>query len=259
MKNQASNPQAQTVVFLGLGGSIAIVIALLQGKLNLFFPTALIGNFLILVILITPAYILSYRAFQLIGASEVAMFTITGRLWNVVGAYFFLHEAVNLKMGIGACIIIAGVMIARYEKKRFTINKGILFVLIAGLLFGMSDIDGYYILRSVTAANYLIYAELLPVLTIVLLRPKVISKLTYYFQKERALKVLLLSIGDAGGMLALFLAYQAGRNASIIGPLSATRIIVTVILAMIFLKERNNIVNKLFGAVVATVGVILLL
>ncbi len=259
MKGDKSNPQAQTIVFLGLGGIIAIVIALVQEKFNLVFPPALLGNFLVFVLLVTPAYLLSYRAYQLIGATEVAMFLATGRLWNVIGAYVLLHEAVSVKMMIGALIIVIGVMISRYEKKRFTINKGIVLVLVAALLFGMSDIDGYYILRSVNATNYLIYSELLPVFAILVFRPKIIKKLSYYFQKDKAIKLLLLSACDAIGMLTLFLAYQAGHNASIIGPLSAMRIIVTVILAMIFLKERSNIPNKLVGAVVTVVGVILLL
>lgn len=259
MKGDKSNPQAQTVVFLGLGGIIAIVIALFQGKFNLFFPPFLIWNFLIFVILVTPAYILSYRAYQLIGVSEIIMFMATGRLWNVVGAYFFLHENVTLKMVIGALIIITGVMLTRFEKKKFTINKGIVLVLLAAFFSGTSEIDGYYILRSINATNWLIYSDFLPVFAILLLWPKVVGKLTYYFQKDKAIKVILLSLCDAFGMLALFLAYQTGHNASIIGPLSATRIIVTVVLAMIILKERNNIRNKIIGAVVTVIGVILLL
>ena len=92
-----------------------------------------------------------------------------------------------------------------------------------------------------------------------LLQPKVIAKLKYYFQVDKAVKIFLVSLFDAFGMLALYLAYQVGRNASVIGPLSATRVIVTVILAMVILRERNNITNKILGAIIAIIGVILLL
>jgi len=60
-------------------------------------------------------------------------------------------------------------------------------------------------------------------------------------------------------MLCLYLAYQVGRNAAVIGPLRSTNIIVTVVLAIIILKERTNIKNKLIGAVIAVIGVMLLL
>ena len=95
--------------------------------------------------LLTPAYLLKYRSYQLIGASEIVMFSVTGRLWNVVGAYFFLHEAITLKMIIGALLILSGAMLTRYEKKKFVINKGIGLVLISALLFGMGDVNGFFI------------------------------------------------------------------------------------------------------------------
>lgn len=259
LKDDDSSPQAQTIIFLGIGGIIAIIIALVQGKHNLFFPQILLWNFLLVILLLTPAYLLKYRAYQLIGASEVVMFSVTGRLWNVVGAYFFLHEAVSLKMIIGAVVILIGVMITRFDKKKFTLNKGIFIVLVSSFLFGLGDINGYYILRSYDSTNFLIYSELLPVIALMLLQPIAIKKLQYYFRKDRAIKVFFLCICDALGMLALYLAYQAGHNAAVIGPLNATRAVVTVLLAALILKERRNIRNKVIGSIIAVIGVILLL
>ncbi len=259
LKDEGSSPQAQTIVFLGLGGIIAIVIALFQHKLNLFFSPILMWNFLLLVVLLTPAYLLKYRAFQLIGASEVVMFAVTGRLWNVVGAYLFLHEALTLKIVLGAILILIGVMLTRFEKKTFTINKGILFVLASAVFFGFSDINDYFILQKFDSTNYLIYSYLLPVFTLLLLQPRSLKKIRYYFRKDRASKIILLSLFDTLGMLFLYLAYQTGKNIAVIGPLRSTSIIVTVALAILFLKERNNITNKLIGSLVAAAGVILLL
>jgi uncharacterized membrane protein len=45
----------------------------------------------------------------------------------------------------------------------------------------------------------------------------------------------------------------------VIGPLSTTRIILSVILATIFLKERGNVTNKIIGAAITVIGVIFLL
>ena len=259
MKDDATSPSAQTVVFLGLGGILAIGIALFQGKLNLFVPSVLIWNMILLVLMLTPGFLLAYRSYKLIGAGEVVLFLSTGRIWNVVGAFFFLHEAVTLQMFFAAFIIVLGIAITRYEKKKFTVNKGVIFVLLAAFLYGMSDIDGYYILRTMNATNFLIYSDLLPVAAILILLPKTFKKIGYYFTRERATKLLLLCFCDTFGTLALYLSYQAGGKASIIGPLSATRVLLTTILAMIILKERNNITNKLIGAAVTVVGVILLL
>lgn len=259
MKDDKSNPRAQTIVFLGLGGLIAFVIALLRGKLHLAIPLSLTFNFIILVLLSTPAYLLLYRAYQLIGASEVALFLTTGRLWNVVGAFLFLHETLTLQRICGAIIITLGIVVVLYDKKKFTVNKGMLFALIAAFLFGMNDINGFYILKSFDATNFLIYSEFLPVFALLVIQPTIIKKLKYYLTKGNSLKVSLLSLCDAIGMLALYLSFQAGGKASVIGPLGATRVLVTVLLATVILNEKKNLKNKIIGAVVTVIGVILLL
>lgn len=259
LKDDGSSPQAQTLLFLGLGGIIAILIALIQGKLNLSFSPLLVWNFLLLILLLTPAYLLKYRGFQLIGASEVVMLAITGRLWNVFGAWFFLHETVTFRMIVGVVLILGGVMLARYERGKFALNKGVIFVLISAALFGLGDINGFYILRTYDSSNFLIYSYLLPVAALLLLEPKTVGKLKYYLYKGRAVKMGLLSLCDSIGMLMLYLSYQAGGKAAVIGPLRSASIIITVLLAMVILKERDNIQNKLLGTFVTVAGVILLL
>jgi len=259
LKDEDSSTQAQTLLFLGLGGFMATIIALVQGKLNLRFPPEIWPNLLLLMALLTPAYLLKYRGFQLIGASEVVMFSMTGRLWSVIGATLFLQEVLTVKMIIGILLIIGGVMLTRYEKKTFAFNKGVGIVLLSAALAGIGDINGFYILRSYDPSNYLIYFYLLPVLTLLCIKPKSILKIKYYFRRDRALKMGLLSLCDTFGMLALYLAYQAGGRATIIAPLKSLSILVTVILSAVILKERQNMGNKVIGAIVAIGGVFLLM
>lgn len=254
-----SDPRAQAVVFLGLGGLISVVIAYFRGNLRLEFPEELIINFLILAIFGTIAYVLKYRSYQLISTSEVVIFSTTSKFWNVIGASIILHEAITIQKIIGTIVIIIGVAITVYADKKFKVNKGILIVLLAAILFGLTDINGYYMLGSMDASSYQILFYLLPVIALLLFQPKLMKKVPYYFKPDRALKVIALAIFDTLGMLALFFAYQMGGSASIIGPLSATKVIVTVVLAIIFLKERNNLTNKLVGSVIAVIGAILLL
>lgn len=259
LKDSTSDSRAHTVVFLGVGGIIAFILAAIQGKFQLGFPNALLPNYLLLILLSTPAFVFSYRAYQLIGASEVLIFLTTGRLWNVIGAYFFLHEGITIQKILGALIIFIGVAIVLFEKRKFTLNIGAIFALIAAFLFGMNEINGYYILRSVNATNFLIYGNLLPVFALIFIQPQLIKKIGFYFKVENAIKILLLCTIDTLGTIALYLAYQVGRNASVIGPLSATRVLLSVILATIILKERNNITNKIIGAIITVIGIIFLL
>ncbi len=259
MKNEKSHAQANVIAGMGLAGLLAVLVVLVHGKLNLFFPLSLLWYFILFVLLVTPGYLLSRHAYKLIGASEMVIIQATGGLWNVIGAYFFLHEGVTILRVLGAITILAGVAIARFEKRKFIVNKGVFLALIAAFFLGMSDIVGYYILRSMNATNFLIYSYFLPVIAILLLQPKSIKKLSYFLNLDKSMRLLILSICDVFGMLTLYLSYQAGGAASIIGPLSSSRVLVTTGLAMLFLKERSNMKSKVVSAVVTIIGVVLLL
>lgn len=71
--------------------------------------------------------------------------------------------------------------------------------------------------------------------------------------------IVVLSLIDIVGTLSVYMAYQVGRNAAQIGPLMGTITIVSVLIAIIFLKERDNMRNKLLGALIVVVGVWMLL
>ena len=70
-------------------------------------------------------------------------------------------------------------------------------------------------------------------------------------------KLGMLSILYAASAITIFSAYQVGRNAAQIAPLNQTSTILTVILAIIFLKERSQLVRKLLGGLLSFIGIVL--
>ena len=92
-----------------------------------------------------------------------------------------------------------------------------------------------------------------------LIRPRSFKKLAFYLKRENAINISLVSISDVFATLFLFYAYQVGRNASQIVPIMATQTIVTVFLAVIILKEKNYMLQKIAGGIFAVIGTILLL
>ena len=79
------------------------------------------------------------------------------------------------------------------------------------------------------------------------------------FADKKFLKNLsLLGIFYSAQAVAYYIALQSGRNASQIAPIYKSNIILTVLLAVIFLKERKNICSKLFAGMLVTLGVLLI-
>lgn len=258
MKDEKSDPLAQTVVFYGFVGIFALLISLFRGGFHYRISLTQLPFFLLLTIFATIAPILVFKALKTIEASENSILLSSQRLWLVLGAFIFLHETFSLPRVIGTLIIILGIFIAQ-QQKRFVINQGVIFALLAALFYAVGEIISFYILSNFDTASFTVYVSLLPVITILIIKPNTLQKLAFYFQPKYALNILAVSLNDTLATLFLFFAYQAGRNAAQIAPIMATQTIITVLLAILILKERHNLLNKIIGAITAVAGLILIL
>lgn len=258
MKDDRADPFAQTIVFYGLVGIFAFIISLSRGGFYYHISLNQLPFFLLLTVFATAAPVLVFEAIKSIEASENSILLSSQRLWIVIGAFIFLHEAFSIQKVIGTLVIIFGISITQWQK-RLVINRGVLLALLAALFYAVGEIISFYILRDFDAASFTVYASLLPVVTLIFIKPNTIPKLTFYLKPKYAFNIAVVSVNDTLATLFLFFAYQTGRNAAQIAPIMATQTIVTVLLAIVILKERNNMSNKIIGAMTVVAGLILVL
>lgn len=258
MKNDQSDSKAQTVVFAGLTGIFGLVLALLTTGFH-FPPLSLWFNFLLMVALITSASILTFRAYKTVEASEMGILLSTERLWTVVLAFIFLGEAVTISKVLGTVLVLVGVGIVYWKRHSVKFSAGISLALVAAILYGISYVNGFYILRSFDAPSFVVFGSLLPALIIILWQPRVLKKMRFYLIPKNGVLVSVSALFDTLMSVFLYLAYQLGRNASQISPLAATSLVITVILAAIFLRERDDLLRKLLGSTIVVLGIIFIL
>jgi drug/metabolite transporter (DMT)-like permease len=258
MKKDQSDPRAQTVIFGILVGALSFSIALFRGLHFPQFPL-LIPNFFLMILVLTLAPLFTFRAYQLNQASEVGILLLSQRLWVVIGAVFFLGESATLAKTLGTLLILGGVGLVLWRSHQIKITKGTLSALMAAFFYGVSYVNAFYILQHLDAVSFEVYASLLPAVTLLIIQPQTLRKMHFYLLPSNSMKVGLAAIFDTLATLSLYLAYQLGRNASQIAPLSATSTLFTVALAAIFLKERENLINKLLGAAIVTLGTVLII
>lgn len=259
MKEEKSDPYIQTIMFYGLGGIFAFFVSLLRGGFHYQVTYHQIPSFLLLTIFATAAPVLGFKALKMIDASDFNILLSAQRLWVVLGAFLFLNEVFSLQKLTGMIIILIGITLAQWKRQHFITGKGIVFVLLASFFYAVSEIIAFNILRNFDAASFSVYNCLLPVLALIIIAPKTLRKAAFYLKPKNALNISAVSVNDTLATIFMFLAYQTGRNAAQISPILATQTIISVILAIIILKERNNWINKLTGAIIAVTGVILVL
>jgi len=259
MREKNSNPYAQTIVFYGIVGFFALIISFLRGGFQYQITTEQLPYFILITIVASLASIFGFKAIQLIEASENSIILSSSRLWVVLGAFIILKEQFSLDALIGTLVIILGISIAQFRQKRFTINQGTIFSLITAFFYAITEITSFFILRDFDAASLTVYTCWLPVIALLIIKPKVYKKFSFYLKRKNAINITLVSLSDVFGTIFLFLAYQAGRNASQIGPIMATQTIIVVLLGIIFLKEKSNMIQKITGGLIAVTGTILLL
>ena len=259
MKDEQSDPYAQSIVFFSIAGVFALVFSFFHGGFQYQITANQFLLFLPLALCTTVGPVLLFKSFQLIDASENAILQSSQKLWTVLGAFLFLHELFSSKKLIGTIITIIGIAIALWNKRRVILNKGVLLVFMATLFYSGADLISFYLVRDFDPFSLIVYVCFLPVITLLLIKPKTIKKIAFYFKPKYALFVSILGLSDTLGTACTYYAYQIGRNAAQITPILAMITIISVLMGIVFLKERSNIPNKILGALATVVGVLLVI
>jgi len=259
LKNEDSDAYAQSIVFTFLVGTLSLIIIYACGRhlsllsweqLPLFITIALVSPFV---------FIFMFKGFKLVGASEHSILLTSSRIWAILGAIFFLKETPTIVKLTGGLLIIFGVFLTQWKKERMKLNKGVIYVLLAAFFMAITQTLAYFLLRNFDALSFMVYNSFAISILLFIFKPTIIKRLYFYRKKKNLINILISSFNDGLATTLTFLAYQIGRNALQIGPLGAVQIPLTVILAIIFLGERERLNQNVFGSILALAGVVLLM
>lgn len=259
LKNEGSDAYAQSVVFTFLVGIFSLIILKISGRHLSVLQWEQLPIFIAIALLSPLVFIFMFKGFTLIGASEHSILLTSSRIWAIIGAIFVLKETPTTTKLIGVLFIIIGVILTEWKKERLKFNNGAIYVLLAAFFMAVTQTLAYLLLRNFDALSFLVYNSLSVSVLLFIFKPKIVKKFNFYFKINNLVNILFSSLNDGLANIFTFLAYQIGRNALQIGPLGATQIPLTVILAIIFLRERERLNQKIVGSLAALVGSVLLM
>lgn len=259
LKNDNSDAYAQSVVFTLLEGFFSLIIIKAFGRHLSVLSWEQLPLFITIALVSPLVFIFMFKGFKLIGASEHSILLTTSRVWAILGAIFFLQETPTITKLLGVSLIIFGVILMQWQKGRLKLNGGAIYVLLAAFFIAVAQTLAYFLLRNFDVLSFMVYNSFAVSIILFILKPTIVKKFNFYFKLNHLVNILLSSFNDGLANILTFLAYQIGRNALQIGPLSATQIPLTVILAIVFLGERERLGPKVIGSLAALVGSLFLI
>lgn len=257
MQDDKSDAHAYSIVFQILGAILVGLFSLTQGFVLPPISTYPL-NFLLLAVLYGTGTLCLFNAYKYLEASEVTIITSVRSIVTIVSAVLLLHESFSLQKGIGAILILASIFIITKKIGKITFNKGFFYALGMAVCYGLAITNDTFLLSKVNVYSFTALGFLLPGIFLIIVKPKKLLELSEFFKARVFGKLLVMTSFYAAAAVAFYLAISNGGEASQVTPILQASVIVTVILAVIFLKERDSLLKKLLGAILVFIGVLLL-
>lgn len=254
MREEKSDAAASSIIFQIFLGICLSVFALIKG---FHVPqVSLVPYFLGSSIFYAIGTVFLFRAIKRIEASELSIISGFGPIVTIIASFIFLRESLTLSQFIGVGCIFTAVVLINLKGRSVVLNKGMWPALIGTFFFGSAVIFDTIIVRSFDAVSFIPLTSIGSILILLMWYPQKIPAVIHLLKKVNR-SLFVYSVLYAISAISFYLALETGILVGQISSIGRSSIILTVILSSLFLGERTNIGKKLFGAILTTIGVIL--
>ncbi len=260
LKDTQSDPFAFSFAFQVSVAIIFLLYTLLTGTLELPDMRGLFVNLAAMTILYSVGNICLFTAFKKAEASEVSIVFASSTVWSVIAAMMLLGERIHVLNVLGIACIVLSIIVINYTSSTWTLSKGHALALVGAIFYGVAFTnDAYIVSRYDSLTSYMIIAFAFPAITSLLYRPASVTALRQYLRASMLKNLLLSSFIYAVSAFSIFAAFKMGGKAAIISPIQQTSIMFTVIFGYFLLDEKDKVKQKVAAALLAFIGVLLLI
>lgn len=256
MREEVSDPLTSSIFFQFIVTFIMGIFAIFKGFVFppiLEFPI----NFAFSTLFYAMGTLLIFKAAKRIGASELTILSAFGTFVSILGGVIFLHEIFTPKEFLGTILIIISVLMVQ-NKLGLSGNKGLVYAILGTSCYALAVVSDTYILKRYDAVSYAVVISLLPGIALFLAKPSVITKFKNFVSQKYLKNIFIFGFFYSMQAIGYYSALNMGANVSQVSPIFKSSIILTIILAVIFLKEKEKLWIKLLSAGIVTIGVLLI-
>jgi transporter family protein len=240
-------------------GLVATMFFLPLAATNFILPTNELGFYVLAlgVLLWTLSAVVTFKSFQLVEASARSPLKQTQIIFILILSYFLLGEVLTFSKVAGSLLIFIGVVFLSYEKgkTRFKFDMGFKLTLLSALIAAVVSLVDKVSLSywSPTSYSFIVYLFPSLILGVFVRKRKGLVKMI----KARYLFIALAGFLEFSYFITRLTAFSL-TDLSIVSPILRLSTLVTVVLGIVLLKERQRIGEKLFSAILMIVGAIII-
>lgn len=193
------------------------------------------------------------------GTTQIAFSSIV--IWGVLLSLGFLGSHFSFIQIAGIFLLLFAILLIQYRKGQYSLSSAVLWICASAGSFAVFQVSSAALSRTLSAGTYLPLAYGGSTLIVVVLYFKNFLKDFSVMKKNMAQVVQKGFFASSTSLLYFvfsFLAYAAAPDRGVVVLLLTTQTILSVILGIIFLKERSGIKRKLLAGVIAVVASILI-
>jgi drug/metabolite transporter (DMT)-like permease len=202
--------------------------------------------------------LLFFLGVKILEISQVSIVGSTKSLWVLLGSAIILGEGISLQKAAGVFLIILALILIFWRGKNLQPSKGHLFILGAAIFSAAAYVVDGLILRNFSASLYLVISSLATGMGTLAFSPKSINEIHQLLDKKFIPSIILISFIFTVAVYLLYYSYQAGGTISSIIPITQSASILTILMAVIFLKETSRLPQKITAAILSLIGIYLL-
>ncbi|MEI6532386.1 MAG: EamA family transporter [Candidatus Roizmanbacteria bacterium] len=257
MKHDKSDPYAYAIFFHLFLGILNFVFGLWYGS-NFSYHGENIIYLFISSLLWGTCTVFLFKALQVLESSEVTILESLKVPITIVLAIITFHESFGLTKIIATSIILIATWLVAGNKEKFKVNNGVWYMVVVAITSALGIIVDSYSVKHFDVVFYNMITNFLIVPILICVRPNALSKWNHFLKADFLIRMLPMCVfSTAQAILYLYSLTDVGNTAQITA-IRQSKLIVTVLLAVIFLQEKQNLSKKLFAAFLVTIASVLL-
>lgn len=255
------SPISQSVLLLTTSGLIVLPLSPLIGGLSFDGVSGVIPLVVVMVVSSTVGNILFFKGLEKLDASTAQVLFSSILVWATILSIVFLGSQLSLTQLAGVALLLLAILLVQYKKGIKVLDANSWYLLIAALFFAVFQISSAELSKTISVGAYIVLAYLGGAAMIWSVYPKKVTReiktLSTRF-KETGLIVLFAATSSLLYAVFAYLAYASAPDRGVVVLLLTSQVVLGVILAIVFLKEQNQLGKKITAGVLAFIAGLLI-